>query len=159
MAVAITRAGRDAYPELIEVWEASVRATHDFVAEDDIRGFRPLILGTYFALVDLWCARSESGDLVGFVGVAAGKIEMLFVAPAHFGEGIGTLLLRHAVHSLGATLVDVNEQNARAVGFYEHHGFRTFGRSPVDGTGKPYPLLHMRLDPGQVACATGREVA
>ena len=145
MAVAMTRASRDEYPELIEIWEASVRATHDFVAEDDIRSFRPLILGTYFGLVDLWCARSETDGIVGFVGVAEGKIEMLFVSPAHFGEGIGKLLLRHAVHSFGATLVDVNEQNTGAVGFYEHHGFATFDRSPLDGTGKPYPLLHMRL--------------
>lgn len=45
---------------------------------------------------------------------------------------------------LGATEVDVNEQNAQAVGFYLHLGFgQTFRRS-TDGMGKPYPILHMR---------------
>ena len=31
------------YPRVVEVWEASVRATHDFVAESDIEIFRPLV--------------------------------------------------------------------------------------------------------------------
>jgi hypothetical protein len=41
--------------------------------------------------------------------------------------------------------VDVNEQNGQAVGFYLRMGFATEGRSELDGMGKPYPLLHMRL--------------
>ena len=39
--------------------------------------------------------------------------------------------------------VDVNEQNVRAVGFYERLGFRQIGRSPLDSAGMPYPLLHL----------------
>jgi putative acetyltransferase len=38
----------------------------------------------------------------------------------------------------------VNEQNPAACGFYEHLGFVVVGRSEVDGTGRPFPLLHMR---------------
>ena len=55
--------------------------------------------------------------------MAEGKIEMLFVAPPAFGRGIGTKLLRHAVETLGACEVDVNEQNAGAVEFYLRRGF------------------------------------
>lgn len=40
--------------------------------------------------------------------------------------------------------LDVNEQNEQAVGFYLHMGFEVAGRSELDGTGKPYPLLHLR---------------
>jgi putative acetyltransferase len=39
----------------------------------------------------------------------------------------------------------VNEQNPQAVGFYEHIGFLITGRSTLDGQGKPFPLLHMKL--------------
>lgn len=39
--------------KLIEVWEASVRATHDFLAEDDLQELKPLILEQYFGAVDL----------------------------------------------------------------------------------------------------------
>jgi hypothetical protein len=31
------------------------------------------------------------------------------------------------------------------LGFYRHIGFSVRGRSPLDGQGKPYPLLHMTL--------------
>jgi putative acetyltransferase len=49
------------------------------------------------------------------------------------------------VTALGATRLDVNEQNDQAVGFYRRMGFAAVGRSERDYTGKPYPLLHMRL--------------
>jgi putative acetyltransferase len=39
--------------------------------------------------------------------------------------------------------VDVNEQNTKAVGFYERIGFKRTGRSRLDGQGRPYPLLHL----------------
>jgi putative acetyltransferase len=48
------------------------------------------------------------------------------------------------VVALGATTVDVNEQNVGAVAFYRRIGFEVEGRSEVDSTGKPFPLLHMR---------------
>lgn len=32
------------FAELLQVWEDSVRATHDFISEADIAFFKPLIL-------------------------------------------------------------------------------------------------------------------
>ncbi|MDC6657781.1 GNAT family N-acetyltransferase, partial [Leclercia adecarboxylata] len=87
------------------------------------------------------------GVIQGFVGVADDRIEMLFIEPRARGTGIGKALLRHAIEVLGADALDVNEQNHQAVGFYQHQGFVVTGRSPLDGQGQPYPLLHMRLAP------------
>jgi hypothetical protein len=42
--------------------------------------------------------------------------------------------------------VDVSEQNTAARGFYEHLGFRVVGRSPLDPSGRPIPVLHMRRE-------------
>ncbi|WP_246841747.1 acetyltransferase [Cellvibrio sp. PSBB023] len=131
--------------KLIEIWEASVRATHDFLVEDDIQALRPLILEQYFEAVDLRCAKNTHGEIQGFCGVHDGNIEMLFIAPEARGKGIGALLVAYAIKSQGATKVDVNEQNVQALGFYQHIGFSVIGRSPVDGQGKPYPLLHLSL--------------
>lgn len=131
--------------KLIEIWEASVRATHDFLAEDDLQELKPLILEHYFDAVDLRCAKNGHGEIQGFCGVHDGNIEMLFIAPEARGKGIGILLAVYAIKSQGATKVDVNEQNGQALGFYQHIGFSVTGRSPVDGQGKPYPLLHMAL--------------
>ena len=58
---------------------------------------------------------------------------------------MGALLAAHAIKTQGASKVDVNEQNEQALGFYKHIGYSVTGRSPLDGQGKPYPLLHMTL--------------
>lgn len=134
------------YPRVVDVWEASVRATHDFLREDDIVRFRTLVPGL-LGTVTLLGVRDDAGDIIAFLGVSGENVEMLFVHPSAIGKGVGRALLGHAVDELGATSVDVNEQNTQAVGFYEHLGFKVIRRSPLDGMGNPYPLLHMRLHP------------
>lgn len=141
----IERAAKSNYRELIEIWERSVRATHDFLNESDIVELKPLILNQYFDAVDLQVAKNGDGRIVGFCGVHEGNIEMLFIDPSCRGTGVGSRMVTHAVNFQGATKVDVNEQNIQAVGFYKHVGFTVVGRSPLDGQGKPYPLLHMAL--------------
>lgn len=107
-----------------------------------------MILGHYFDAVDLHCAKDSQGEIQGFSGVYAGNIEMLFIAPHLRGKGIGTLLTRHAIQTQAATKVDVHEQNSQALEFYQRLGFIVSGRSPLDGQGKPYPLLHLSLNIG-----------
>lgn len=147
----IVAAVKEDFLEIVDVWEASVRATHDFLSEEDIQFFKPLILNEYLSAVELYCVKDDSGRIQGFVGVAEQKIEMLFLAPQNRGKGLGKLLLHFAVTELGARKVDVNEQNPSAVGFYEHMGFKVVKRSPVDGLGKPFPLLHMEMQSWQAA--------
>lgn len=134
-----------AHLQLIAIWEASVRATHDFLAEEHLQELKPLILEQYFDVVTLTCAKNSNGEILGFCGVHDGNIEMLFISPDARGKGIGTTLTAHAIKVHGVSKVDVNEQNEQALGFYQHIGFNVVGRSPVDGQGKSYPLLHMSL--------------
>ncbi len=134
------------YPEVIEVWEASVRATHHFLKEEDIEYFKPLILKHYLKAVELRAVRDEGGKIIGFLGVAEQNIEMLFLHPDAFGKGIGKMLLQYAIREFGANQVDVNEDNPGAVGFYQHLGFKVVRRSELDHSGKPYPILHMELN-------------
>lgn len=133
------------YIEIVEVWEASVRATHHFLKEEHIQYFKPLILRDYLKAVQLWCVRDDEKKITGFLGVADGNIEMLFLHPSVTGKGLGKKLTHVAIHDLKATKVDVNEQNEQAVGFYHHLGFKTVRRSEKDGLGKPFPILHMEL--------------
>lgn len=133
------------YAALTELWEASVRATHHFLPEADILFFRPLVRDQFLGMVQLHALQDAEGRYHAFLGVLKGKIEMLFVHPESRGRGYGKQLLQFALTALNARELDVNEQNEQAVGFYLCCGFEVTGRSPLDGMGKPYPLLHMRF--------------
>lgn len=132
------------YPRLTAIWEDAVRATHHFLSEADIAYFKPLVLEQYLPAVPLAMLVAD-GAIAGFAGVLDGKIEMLFVDPKLHGRGIGKRLVAHAIAQMAAGAVDVNEQNPQACGFYEKLGFTVHARSPLDGMGKPFPLLHLRL--------------
>jgi len=133
------------FPRVVEVWEGSVRATHHFLTEADIQFFKPLVQEELPHVAELACMRDGEGQVVGFIGVEHDKIEMLFVHPSWRGQGIGRRLMTYAVMTLETTMVDVNEQNTQALGFYMRMGFEVIGRSALDSTGKPFPLLHLRL--------------
>jgi putative acetyltransferase len=145
MKASIDKIHESEYPEVVEVWEASVRATHTFLTEKDIAYFKPLILNEYLKAVELRSVRNEQGRIIGFLGVAEEKVEMLFIHPAYMGKGIGKVLMDYALNEMRATRVDVNEANPQAVGFYEHLGFKIISRSELDGLGKPFPILHLAL--------------
>jgi len=133
------------YQELLTVWENSVRATHDFISEQDIEFFKPIIIEQAFPAVQLKCIKDQQQNIMGFIGVLEQKIEMLFVLNEARGKGIGKILTQYAISTLDVTKVDVNEQNPQAVGFYQHMGFKITDRSPLDDMGKPFPILHMEL--------------
>lgn len=133
------------YVELARIWEASVRATHDFLPDSYIVLLKDLVLTRYLDAVMLICTKDLRQRITGFAGVAAGKVEMLFIDPQHRGQGLGRQLLRYAIKHMNADELDVNEQNPQALGFYLKLGFEVIGRTEHDGLGQPYPLLHLRL--------------
>ncbi|WP_432947638.1 GNAT family N-acetyltransferase [Kribbella sp. CA-253562] len=133
------------YGRATEIWESSVRATHHFVSENDIAAFRPMVRRAFDEMAQVAGLRSDDGELIGFIGVAEGKVEMLFIDPACRSRGGGKMLLDHARLAFGATSVDVNEQNEQALGFYLHEGCEVVGRSELDSTGRPYPILHLSM--------------
>lgn len=145
MKYQVSSVGEGEYAKVVAVWESSVRATHHFLKEEDIQFYKVLILNEYLNAVELACVRDGNGVIVGFLGVAEDRIEMLFIDPITIGKGVGKLLLNHARYQLNATKVDVNEANEQAVGFYQHAGFSIVSRSELDPAGKPFPILHMEL--------------
>jgi putative acetyltransferase len=88
----------------------------------------------------------DSQDVpIGFMLLNDAHLEALFISPDRQGQGIGKLLTQPAMRAHEVLTVDVNDQNAQALGFYERLGFEITGRSSIDGQGRPYPLLHMQL--------------
>ena len=132
------------HPQLLKIWEASVRATHEFLNEQHIVQIKELIIQHhYFDHVQLFHVERD-GLIAGFMGLAYQKIEMLFVDPKFFDQGIGSALIQKAFE-LGAHEVDVNEQNPKALDFYKKHGFKQIARSELDAEGNPFPILHLKF--------------
>lgn len=141
----VRRAKPADHEAIVALWERSVRATHHFLAEQDVEALRPLVAEELMSdTIDWWVLESTTGLLLGFLGLSSGTIEGLFIDPNHRGQGAGSALVAHAQRlALSSLAVDVNEQNGDAVGFYASLGFSVVGRSPTDGSGRPFPLLHM----------------
>ncbi|MBI6944610.1 acetyltransferase [Pseudomonas putida] len=133
------------HPHLLNIWLRSVRATHHFLQESDIGTLLPQLRDIYLPAVEVWVAVDAEDCPLGFIGLNETHVEMLFIEPDLRGKGIGRALLDHARTSRIQMSVDVNEQNPEAVGFYLHYGFVQTGRSPLDGEGRPFPLLHLSL--------------
>lgn len=135
--------GAGEWPALVCIWRSAVEATHDFITAADIDRYESKMITDYFPHVVLWVAADATDQPVGFIGMSDHHIEMLFVDPGHHGSGAGTALLNHVGAHHARLIVDVNEQNPAAIGFYRHQGFIEIGRSPLDAEGKPFPLLHL----------------
>ena len=131
--------------ELLGVWERSVRATHLFLSDGEVRSIREYVPQALFGAAHLLVAEDEAGAPAAFMGVEDGTLEMLFIDPEERGKGLGRRLLRLGIESYGVRRLAVNEQNPQAAGFYEHMGFEVFARSETDEQGNPYPILYMRL--------------
>lgn len=119
-------------PALLLIWESSVRATHHFLSESEIRRIKDYVPRALGSVEHLIVAEND-------------RLEMLFLAPAARGKGLGGELLRYGIRHYQIREVTVNEQNPQAVGFYRHMGFVPYKRTSHDEQGAPYPLLYMRL--------------
>ena len=136
----------DVKNRLTGLWERSVRASHHFLQEEDIvrlRGFVPEAIEGIRTL-----AVAYGNDVpLGFIGIDAQKIEMLFIEPAYIGQGVGKRLLQWAIAHENVKFIDVNEENTSALAVYRHWGFHEFERSATDDQGYPFPILRMKRTP------------
>lgn len=148
LAIQIIPLESHAYDEELQtIWEAAVRATHDFLQEEDIQFYKkyvermlqnpPLLLGLFIP------SERAQGTLVAFMGIQDDMLEMLFVHPAYMGKGFGSALLQCAFDGFNVWRLTVNEQNPQAYRFYKKHGFTRVSRSERDDAGKPFPILYL----------------
>lgn len=143
--IEVTDRTPDLIGQLLDVWEASVRATHLFLSDGEISRIKAYVPQALAGVAHLIAAENENGAPAAFMGIADGVLEMLFIAPEERGKGLGKRLIRYGIERCGVERLAVNEQNPQAKGFYEHMGFEVYKRTDHDEQGNPYPLLYMRL--------------
>ncbi len=130
---------------LLNIWEASVRATHHFLGDAEVEKIKEYVPQALNGVAHLIIAENESAEPVAFMGIENIRLEMLFLSPTERGKGLGRQLMQYGIQNYGIQELTVNEQNPQAVGFYEHLGFQTYKRTECDEEGNPYPLLYMKL--------------
>lgn len=87
----------------------------------------------------------DDGVVKGFIQVVDGEIKKLFVEPVLQDGGIGSALLHFAISEGEAHFLWALEKNARAIHFYEKHGFKmTDDKRPEDDTTEY--LVKLELD-------------
>ncbi len=130
--------------KLVSLWEDSVRHSHYFLTASDIEHLQPIVREAILQIETLIVV-AKDGEPVAFMGIAARKIEMLFVVSVCFGQGLGRQLVDVAIRDYSVNEVDVNEQNPAAQGFYERLGFAVYDRTEYDEQGNHFPIFRMRL--------------
>lgn len=131
--------------ELLTIWESSVRATYKFLNNDEILQIRNYVPQA-FKQVEHLLIIIDHEQIKGFMGINGQKVEILFINAKARGKGYGRKLLNYGMQKLNIDELAVNEQNPKAVGFYEHMGFKVVERSATDGQSNPYPILRIKLD-------------
>lgn len=132
-------------PALFDIWLAAVRATHGFLTEEDIGFYARHVREEYLPRRRFTVAADDRDEPLGFMGMTGRKIDTLFVDPARHGKGIGRALVDRALREEPVLSVDVNEQNHGAREFYRRMGFKEVGRSALDDSGRPFPLIHLAI--------------
>jgi putative acetyltransferase len=92
-------------------------------------------------------AAAGGGEIIGFVTVDArtGYLDQIVVAPEAWGSRAATALLAAAKRLAPSGLdLHVNRDNARAIRFYEKHGFKVSGEEVNPRSGAPVYRMSWR---------------
>ena len=132
--------------QLVEVWEDSVKATHLFLSDEEIKNIKKYVPQAISGVENLIIIENESHQPIAFMGIEDKKLEMLFIKNNERGKGLGKKLLNYGIENYNVNELSVNEQNPNSKGFYEYMGFKTYKRTELDEQGNLYPILYMRLE-------------
>ena len=112
--IEVTDRTPDLIGQLLDVWEASVQATHLFLTDGEISRIKAYVPQALAGVAHLIAAENENDAPAAFMGIEDASLEMLFVSPEERGKGLGKALLRYGIERYGVERLAVNEQNPQA---------------------------------------------
>lgn len=83
--------------QLLEVWEDSVKATHLFLSNEEIKNIKEYVPQAISGVSHLVIIENESRQPIDFMGIEDTKIEMLFIKNSERGKGLGKKLLNYGI--------------------------------------------------------------
>lgn len=82
---------------LLMIWEASVRATHHFLSDAEVKQIKSYVPQALQSVSHLIIAINASNEPIGFMGTEQNRLEMLFLSPTERGKGIGKQLVQYGI--------------------------------------------------------------
>ena len=73
--------------QLLEVWEDSVKATHLFLANEEIKNIKEYVPQAISGVLHLVIIENKSHKPIAFMGIEDTKLEMLFIKNSERGKG------------------------------------------------------------------------
>lgn len=95
--------------ELLNLWENSVKATHQFLSNEEIEKIKKYVPEALKEVQYLIIAENEENIPIAFMGINEKRLEMLFVKNNEIGKGIGRQLLTYGIKNYDVNELTVNE--------------------------------------------------
>lgn len=132
--------------KVLDIWlNASIQA-HDFVGEEYWQKMKPSVKKYYLPNADSY-VYEDKHKIKGFISIIDDKhIGALFVAQEYQHQKIGSKLINYAKKIYSELSLKVYIKNARALRFYQNHGFKIVAEQQDEGTKEDELLMSWFLE-------------
>ncbi len=121
------------------LWLRSTISAHPFIDESYWYESAAMVRETFLPQAMTWVAcEPVTGKICGFISVIDPQfIGALFVSDAFYGRGVAQQLMNTAKATYSRLLLEVYQENNRAVAFYGKEGFNIKADTHHPGTNLP----------------------
>lgn len=128
--------------KIMLLWLRSTVAAHPFIEASYWFESAPMVRETFLPQAVTWVSTANDGVINGFISVLNQQfIGALFVDENVYGLGIAQQLMHEVKDRYPLLLLEVYQQNPRAVAFYRKEDFLVVNETVHPGTGLPTWVL------------------
>lgn len=144
----IRKAGVSDWPDLMIIFDRSLRSTDDLSDDDWQKLYHRLITYSY-PNFDTYIYQKD-GKSVAYISYWKEKrlIKMLYVLPEYINRGIGQKLIKYVIDTYDEPMtIGVKAENNIAMHIYQKFGFKIVKKEEYDASGIYYPhfLLERKI--------------
>lgn len=124
------------------LWLQSTLAAHPFIEASYWFESAAMVREEFLPQAITWVSCDAVGNIEGFTSVLNKQfIGALFVKENRYGQGVAQQLMQHVKRHFPLLLLEVYQQNHRAVAFYRKEGFLVVNDTIHPGTSLPTWVL------------------
>lgn len=127
---------------ILLLWLRSSLISHSFIAEPYWIESLQMVREDFLPKARVWVDCDTNDEICGFIGVLNQQfIGALFVEASHYGDGTAQRLMAAAKEEYPVLLLEVYQQNHRAMAFYRKENFEITAETRHPGTDMPTWIL------------------